>query len=226
MSKADTIAPIVFGLFVFSFISMSLFEYFGARYFIDRLYFWGLRLINFQEQWGDFKFQKNFEVKETLSGKFKVINDSTALFRYNYPLISFYKINTPLSFKGVIELKEGRAIISGRIPLAPSIFIFTWLLAWTVIGLYIILFTDIRLYGLVIFFGGYIFLGATLGSSYFLEKKRFEAVFNEIKQSLGISFEIESKNIRLSFFELKYTLSFVAIVSCLVFLAHHFFPNK
>lgn len=192
MNKTDTIGFIVFGTLAISFFGMVIYEFYGFRNFIERLFLWGLKLISFNEHWGDTRFQRSIDVKETRSGKFKVVSDSKALFRYNQALFSF-RVNTLMPFKGVIELKNGTAFVSGRTPLAPSIFIFIWILGWTVGGLSILIFAkENKMKGLALIFLGYVFLGAILGTSYYIEKKRFLAVFSEIKESLGLSANIQS----------------------------------
>ena len=224
MNLGDKIGMGIFMVFGISFIGGVFYEFFGARNFVQKLYFLGFRLINFKENWGDVKFKVSSEPKETASGKFKVINDTTALFRYNQPLISF-RVNTPLPFKGVIELKDGFAHISARIPLAQTIFMGIWLTGWTAGGLGIAIFGEgNRFMGLLFLVGGWGGLGAMLGYGYFLEKKRLLIVLSEIKSSLGISGSSEEtrKNEKLISFEWKHTIIFVLVVVGIVQGSHNF----
>jgi len=193
MSQIDTIGFFIFGAFALWFFGMNLYEFYGVRNFIERVFFSGLRLISFNEQWGDLKFQGDIDSKNTSSGKFKVINDSMAFFRYNQPLISF-RVYTPLPLKGVIELKDGKAFVSGRAPLAPLVFMLIWLIGWTACGVSIFFFSnENRLISLGLILGGYIFFGAVVAISYYIERRRFIAVLSEFKLAMSINTQIESK---------------------------------
>lgn len=225
MNLGDKIGMGIFMVFAFSFFGGVFYEFFGARNFVEKLYFLGIKLISFKENWGDVQFQISSEPKDTSSGKFKVLSSSTILFRYNQPLISF-RVNTPLPFKGVIELKEGVAHVTARIPLSPSIFFGIWLTGWTVGGVAMIISNNQnRLMGLPFLLGGYAFLGAMMGYGYILEKKRLLTVLEEIKSSLNVqsSSSLSRKNEGLISFELKHTVIFVLVVFSLVQGGHHFF---
>lgn len=213
----------IFMMFAVAFIGGVFYEFYGARNFVERLYFLGLKLINFNENWGDIHFHSSSEPKETASGKFKVINSTTVLFRHTQPIFSM-QVHTPFPFKGVIELKDGYAHISARIPVIQAIVIGIWLTAWTAGGLGITIFGEgNRLIGLFFLLGGWGFLGAMLGYGYVLEKKRLLMVLEEIKSSLGVSgSSLQSrKDEGIISFEWKNTIIFALVIVTLVFGSHH-----
>lgn len=200
------------------FIGFTLYEFFETRKLVNKWFFKGMRMIYLNESWGDIKFQKLVEVKETTSGKFKVIDESTVLFLYNQPLLSF-RINSSIPLKGVIELKHGIAYISGRAPLASSLFLGIWLIGWTMGGISVTFFAKEKNHlGPLFLIGGYIFFGLMISFSFYLERKRLLTVLDEIKYSLNIlsSSRINHQQKGRIGFEFKYTLIFVAVIITIV----------
>lgn len=211
-----------------SFIVFTLYEFFVTRKLVSKWFFKGIKIIYFNEPWGDIKFQKLVEVKETTSGKFKAIDESTALFLYNQPLLSF-RINSSIPLKGVIELKHGVAHISGRTPLASTLFLSIWLFGWTIGGIWATFFAkEKNNIGPLFFIGGYVVFGLMIGFSFFLEKKRLLIVLEEIKYSLNIlsSSRINPQQKETIGFEFKYALIFVAVIVIIVCSSHFLLAQK
>lgn len=224
----DSIGITLFGIFAFSFIGGSIFEYYGASNFINKLYFLGVKVINIQEQWGEFQLQKSDRIKETESGKYKIIDEGTILFRYNQPLISF-RVNTPLPLKGVVRLDNGKAFIMARTPIAPAVFMSVWLLGWTAGGIGVLVQGQGQVLQKLMFVSiGWLFFGGMIAYAYKLEKKRLLIVLNEIKQKLNVydtglsDRAVESSRL----FEIKHLIIFVALIVGVISTTHYFFEKS
>ena len=127
------------------------------------------------------------QIIKTENGKFKFVNEKECLFFERLKLWPF-RFHSPFPLKGKIRWRIGIAEIEGRIPLGTSVFLGSWLIAWTGMAIIILASHPAEFFSGDLLFGIFISGWLIVGGLYFLsipyEIRRAKSVVAELKEYL------------------------------------------
>ena len=117
---------------------------------------------------------------------FRLINAERCLFRESGPGLILSRIAGPFFLKGTIDLRGGRARVTGRLALGPSVLYTAFLAGWTAAGLGVALQDGWQAAGGVLLFlvFGWAVLGLIAVSSIGLARRHFHRAYEEVRMAL------------------------------------------
>jgi hypothetical protein len=171
---------------VFLGILLSIIESIAAWRFVPWAFRLGPRILHVQMPLQRPRFSAATEKPEsTVTGRFKLVNPGTCLFRPREPLLDPRVIHTPFPIRGEVGWLGAEAVVEGHLPLGGLVTYSAWVLGVTIWCILALRSPELAPRALWVLLGGWVFATLICWWSIFYELRRARRIVAELSQAFG-----------------------------------------